>query len=408
MGFHMRRTFAVVVFLLAGITAASTALCADPDLDAMIRHTMTRFGFPGMQTVVIKDGRVVWSKSYGYAVLDQPGPRRAMRDDSLLFSASVTKMFVTVAVMQQVEQGNVALDDDIDRHLAFAVRNPEWPDVPITLRMLLSHLSSLNSEDDARANETAVYGLNPSVSLEEIIKADFAPGGARRWTEQFTHKKPGTERIYSNDGYALAAYVLQDVVHQSFDSYVDQFILKPLRMTDTSYWLKDLPIDRFAVGYASLRQKDGRYSYTPARAYWEHSKDGDSIIDNQVTCPDYPAGCAHISSRDFSKFMLMLMNGGTLDSVRILSQASVAAMITPSGLRSVDGRMQGLGLDGPQDLRGRQVWGKDGEDRGAANAFYFNPKTHVGAIVFANGMDPDFTLSYTVDDLALHLMSWFE
>ena len=408
MGFHMRKTFAAIVFQLAGMVTATSALCADADLDAMIRHTMTSFGFPGMQTIIIKDGRVVWSKSYGYAVLDQPGPRRAMRDDSILFSASVTKMFVTVALMQQVEKGTVALDDDINRHLPFSVRNPEWPGVPITLRMLLSHSSSLNSEDDARANETTVYGLNPSVSLEEIVKADFAPGGARRWVNQFTHQKPGTERIYSNDGYVLAAYVLQNVIRQSFDSYVDQFILKPLKMTDTSFWLQDRPIERFAVGYASLRQKDGHYSYTPARTFWEHGKGGASVVDNQVTCPDYPAGCAHISSRDFSKFMLMLMNAGTLDGVQVLSRASVEAMITPTGLRTLDGRMQGLGLDGPEDLRGRQVWGKDGEDRGAANAFYFNPKTHVGAIVFANGMDPEFTLTYTVDDLALHLMSWFE
>jgi CubicO group peptidase (beta-lactamase class C family) len=404
----LRKHAAIAVSLLVGLTTSIATPCAETDLDVVIRNTMTSFGFPGMQTLVVKDGRVIWSKSYGYAVLDLPGPRRAMRDDSILFSASVTKMFVTVAVMQQVEKGKLALDDDIDRHLPFVVRNPEWPDVPITWRMLLSHSSSLNAEDDARASETSVSGADASVTLEEIIKADFAPGGSRRWAEQFTHKRPGTERIYSNDGYALAAYALQEVTHQPFDSYVDQFILKPLKMTDTSYWLKGRPIDRFAVGYASLRQKDGHYTYTPARAFWEHGNARGSIVDHQVTCPDYPAGCAHISVRDFARFMLMLMNGGTLDGAQILSRASIDAMTTPTGLRTADGWMQGLGLDGPEDLRGRQVWGKDGEDRGAANAFYFNPKTHVGAIVFSNGMDPEFTLTYTVDDLALHLMSWFE
>ena len=130
------------------------------------------------------------------------------------------------------------------------------------------------------------------------MKADFAPGGERHWAERFTSKRPGTERIYSNDGYSLAAYAPQDVVHQSFDSYVDQFILNPLRMTDTSYWLKGRPIDRFAVGYASLRQRDGRFTYAPARAFWEHGNAGGSIIDHQVTCPDYPSGCAHIPARE--------------------------------------------------------------------------------------------------------------
>ena len=106
--------------------------------------------------------------------------------------------------------------------------------------------------------------------------------------------------------------------------------------------------------------------------------------------------------------MLMLMNRGTLDGKQILQGESVDAMTTPTGLRNHDGWAQGLGLTGPEDRRGRLVWGHAGDDWGAANAFYFNPKTGVGAIAFANGMDPEFTLSYAVVDLDLLLMSWFD
>ena len=80
-------------------------------------------------------------------------------------------------------------------------------------------------------------------------------------------------------------------------------------------------------------------------------------------------------------------------------------MVTPSGFRNLDGWNAGLGLNGPLVLRGHQLWGHDGVDRGAAIAFYFNPKTGVGAIAFANANDPDFSLSYKVNDIVYHLMS---
>jgi hypothetical protein len=83
-------------------------------------------------------------------------------------------------------------------------------------------------------------------------------------------------------------------------------------------------------------------------------------------------------------------------------------MLTPSGFRNLDGWTQGLGLNGPLGLRGQQLWGHDGSDRGAANALYVDPKSGVGAIVFANGNDPDFSLSYGANDIVYHLISWFE
>lgn len=104
----------------------------------------------------------------------------------------------------------------------------------------------------------------------------------------------------------------------------------------------------------------------------------------------------------------MFLQGGTLDSAHVLDTSSVQQMLTPTGLRNLDGWSQGLGLFGPEDFRGRQVWGHDGEDRGAANAFFFNPKTGVGAIALANTMDPEFTLTYMIVNIDLQLMSLFE
>ena len=380
----------------------------DAEKDTFIRMAMRSGGLPGLQTVVVKNGRIVWMKSYGYAVLDQPGPRRPMRNDSLMLSASIPKILVTVAVLQQMEKGRLALDDDIDKYIPFSVRNPSWPDVTITWRMLLTHTSSLNEEDDDRVSETLVYGKDAKTTLDEIAQQDFAPNGSRRWSKQFRPGQPGTERIYSNDGYTLVAYALQRVVHESFDQYVEQAILKPLGMHSTTYWLAGQPPTRFSVAYASVRQLDGGYQFSPAQAFWGHRESGGKVLDHQITCADYPVGCAHITANDFAQLMIMLMNKGTSNGVRILDPSSVELMITPTGVRNSDGWNQSLGLHGPLDLRGLQLWGHGGVDRGAANSFYFNPKTGVGAIAFANANDPNFSLSYGVDYIALNLMSWFE
>ena len=139
---------------------------------------------------MVKNGRVVWAKSYGNAVLDQPGPRRAMSNDSVLFSASVAKILVTVAVLQQVEKGRFSLDDDIDQFVPFKVRNPAWPDVPITWRMLLTHTSSMKSEDDERASATETYGRDASTTLDDYAKNAFVPGGSYYWAERFASGKP--------------------------------------------------------------------------------------------------------------------------------------------------------------------------------------------------------------------------
>jgi CubicO group peptidase (beta-lactamase class C family) len=394
----------------AGPTGSGTGVqtLPDRDKDVFIQLAMRSAGIPGLQTVVVKNGRVVWAKSYGHAVLDQPGPKQAMGNDSVVFSASVAKILVTVAVLQQVEKGMFSLDDDINQFLPFKVRNPAWPDVSITWRMLLTHTSSMRSEDDARANATAAYGVDAAATLDDYVKGAFVPGGSYYWAERFAPGKPGTERIYSNDAYDLAGSALQSIVHEPLYKYIDEAILVPLRMTHTSYRLGTHPGARYSVAYASVRRKDGHYDYVPAKIYWAHGQPGGSAIDYQQTAPNYASGSAYTTALDFARLMVMLLNGGAVDGTRILQPSSVDMMMTPIGMRNLDGWAQGLGLAGPKDIRGRQVWGHDGEDRGAANALYMNRETGVGAISFANAMDPDFTMTYVVVDLDLHLMSWFE
>lgn len=399
------------------VAVLATALClaapdavADPagTIDGRIAEAMALEGIPGLQAVVVKNGRVIFAKSYGYAVLDQPGPRRAMQDDTVLFGASVTKLLVSIAVFQQFEQGLLKLDDDIGRSVSFRVRNPAWPDVPITWRMLLTHTSSFDLEDDERSNEFSFYGRDPPMSLGEFVSGNFTPGTRYYWPQQYRPGRPGTERIYSNNGFSLMAVALESIVHEPFDRYIQHAILDPLKMTHSGVRFAHIDPDKVAVGYASLKEGEGRFRFVPNKAYWAHGDSGGRAIDHYMTCPDYPSGCWHITALDFARLLMALMNRGAVEGVRLLRPSSVDLMMTATGFRGPVGWPQGVGLLGAIDYRGRAVWGHDGEDRGAANAVFFNPRTGVGGIILTNAMDPAWTQAHAVGDLDYHLMSWFE
>jgi CubicO group peptidase (beta-lactamase class C family) len=391
------------------ILAPLALVAADETQDRIVRNLMSTAGIPGLEAAVVTTNRIVWEKSFGEAVLKVPGPRRSMRTDTLLSSASMGKLLVTVATLQLVEKGRIRLDDDIDTSLPYAVRNPAWPDVPITWRMLLTHTSSLgDDESDALESSSIFYGGDPTESLEEFVRDTLSPTGAHHHDGLFRPGKPGTERIYNNLAFDLAALAVQRLVGESFDRYIERVILKPLGMSDSSYSLAGRPAARFGVGYASIQNKDHSFRYEPANAFWAHRDPKAPILDHAFTCSDYPSGCMYTTVHDFALLMQMFLGDGSANGVRILTPESVRLMSSPSGFRNLDGWMQGLGMNGPLDLRGRQLWGHDGIDRGVATVFYFSPTTHIGIVAMANANNPDFTLSYSLLDIGMHLMSRFE
>jgi CubicO group peptidase (beta-lactamase class C family) len=278
---------------------------------------------------------------------------------------------------------------------------------------LLARLQAENARLVALLESHRIEWRQPPASLPAALEPSRLSTGEkvalfRRLFRGRTDVYPTRWESKTTDAVDLAGSALQGIVHEPLYEYIDKAILKPLGMKHTSYRLGGREGAPYAVGYASVRQKDGRYDYVPAKIFWGHAQPGGRVFDYQQTAPNYASGMAHTTALDFARLMLMLMNGGAVDGKRILQQSSVDLMMTPIGLRNADGWLQALCLSGPKDIRGRQVWGHDGEDRGAANALYINRETGVGAIVFANAMDPDFTMTYVVVDLDLHLMSWFE
>ena len=236
----------------------------------------------------------------------------------------------------------------------------------------------------------------------------FTAGGRYNRGQTYLAARPGTERSYSDFAVDLAGYALARLVHEPFARYVARTIFVPLRMEATSYDLRELPQDRLAVGYGRTALPEGGFAFVPNRAAFGHLPAGHSAIDEQMGLPDPPSGTLYTSAVQFARLMMMLLNRGSLEGVKVLEPASVDLLLEPSGFWSAFGYQQGLILYATRNLDDQPVWGHDGQDRGYVSAAFFNRETRVGAVAFANANRDDLLLSRRLVDLDMHMMDWFK
>src|SRR5437763_6195429 len=186
-------------------------------LDGFMPMQLERENVAGSVICVVKDGKVLFAKGYGYS---DAGKKKPVSTDSTLFRpGSISKLFTATAVMQLVQQGKLDLDRDVNDYLDFKI--PPAFFKPITLRNLLTH----------------------TPGFEETVKGLFIPENARLLSlkEYLTGHMPrrifppGVVPAYSNYGVTLAGYIVERVSGREFNDYVTQNIFKPLRMLHSTF-----------------------------------------------------------------------------------------------------------------------------------------------------------------------------
>jgi CubicO group peptidase (beta-lactamase class C family) len=182
------------ILLVAG---AAEARPAAEKLDRIIPRVMKGRRIPGVAALVVRNGVIVWQREYGFADVTNQIPVAA---DTMFMMASVSKTVTAVAMMALGDDGAVALDDPIDAYLPFPVRNPKFPATPITVRMLLTHTSSI--ADGPKSFDSYVRGDSP-IPLETFLDGYLTPGGATYDPDNFLDTAPGERYEYSNEGTAL-------------------------------------------------------------------------------------------------------------------------------------------------------------------------------------------------------------
>ena len=258
-------------------------------LDGFIPFALGKGDIAGATVVVVKDGQVLLQKGYGYADVEKKLPVDPER--SLFRPGSISKLFTWTAVMQQVEQGKIDLDADVNQYLDFTI--PPGPEGEIlTMRNIMTHtggfeeaVKELISEDEATI-----------LPLDKTLKG---------WVPNRIFKA-GTTPAYSNYATGLAGYIVARTSGMSFDDYLDRNIFGPLGMAHSSF-RQPLP--------AALKA-DVAQGYKRATA----EPQGYELIN--LT----PAGALAATGADMARFMIAHLQNGAYGDARILSEATARQM----------------------------------------------------------------------------------
>lgn len=244
--------------------------------------------------------------------------RRKLTPDDPARVASISKLVVAIGVMRLVEAGTLDLDADVSRYLGWRLRNPAFPDAPITLRQLLSHTSSLTDNVD--------YVLPLDADMARVLADPTAWDAAHA---------PGTYFRYANFNTPVVAAAMEKATGERFDLLMKRLVLDPLKLDACYNWAAcdSATARRAVVQYRERRAtKDDPASIascpvTPASngacdlALWRAGRNG-AIFS--------PQGGLRISARGLATIGRLLLNRGKLGELRLLAPASVRTIMTPA------------------------------------------------------------------------------
>lgn len=381
----------------------------DRELESMIGDDGIKV--PGLGVIVYRDGAEIYSKFLGRRVIK---PSKPVTRHTRFRAASISKMFTIFTLLQLVDRGKINLTDDASKYLGFELRNPKFPDTPITIEMLASHTSSLR--------DGKIYSTPPDVSVKEFFYPDgkFWEGGTH-----FATEPPEKFFSYCNLNYGLLGTIIEIVTGKRFDLYQRENILKQLD-TRADYLPANLDATEFELLGTIYRKKnphgvwnefgelyaqiDG-YETQPAKDTLSLQNPYDENFHYDFDLKDYrvgtnatifsPQGGLRISFEELTHALEMLMSGGTLRGKKILSRDSLDKMFTPHWIyKKKNGDTcggailsYGLGIyfiDGKSSARVCKDYeinliGHTGQAFGLLAGLFFIPKTKTGFIYMMNG-----------------------
>jgi CubicO group peptidase (beta-lactamase class C family) len=325
--------------------------------EACIQELMQRSPMVGLSVAVVKNNKIVYTHSFGLKDIASQTP---LTDSALFRIASISKSFTATSLLQLVEAGKLSLDDDVSKLVGFTVRHPQFPDVVITLRLLLSHRSGLNDSQGYFTLDVINPAKNPN------------------WAKCYSNYAPGTGYRYCNLNYNLAGTILERVSGERIDQYVKHHILDPLGLYG-GYCVDSLDASRFATLYEY--NKDSGFVAAPA-AYAPRSAEIAQYTMGYSTPLLSPTGGMKISATDLAKYMLMHLNQGKYKGGRILRKKSARLMQTP--LSADEG--YGMAIMTRDSLvNGHTMKGHTGSAYGLYSTLFFDRKQRSGVVAITNG-----------------------
>lgn len=321
-----------------------TAQDLEAFLDGIVPLQLERDDIAGATIAVVKDGKLLFAKGYGYADYEKKKP--VSSEETLFRPGSVSKLFTWTAMMQLVEQGKLNLDHNVNDYLDFTI--PDAFGQPITLKNLLTHTPGF---EEAIKDLITFRVENPN--LGDYLK---------------THTPlriypPGTVPAYSNYGAALAGYIVERVSGRPFNEYLEENIFKPLGMTHSTF---RQPLPPTLAPFMSNGYQLG----------------SDEPKQFEVVVP-FPAGSMSSSGADMARFMLAHLQDGQLGDARILRPET--ARLMHSRLFALDQAANAMAYGFYEESRnGHRIIGHAGDTVYFHSDLHLMPDAGVGFFVSHN------------------------
>ncbi|MCM3701907.1 beta-lactamase family protein [Paenibacillus macerans] len=334
----------------ASAAAPITAKSVEEFADAYFAREDVKEKLTGALFVVVKDGKVLLNKGYGYADMASKTP---IDPDTTLFRmASISKLFTTTAVMKLADQGKIDLDRDISTYMD-GVTIPNPTGVPLTMKNLMTHTTGYDYTDFS--------GNTPGVSLQDYVK-DNVPS---------VKIKPGEAYRYDNMAFVQQGYIVENAAKTDFNTYVKENIFKPLGMIHSDFHLSPQVEENLAKTYDAAGKEIAVYSNYPE-------------ID--------PSGSMFSTGSDMAKYMLAMLDGGKLGDARILEEKTTTTMEAYQYGINESLPVMSYGFESMYShlYNGQKAIGKGGDLPGFHSWLWLVPEQKVGAMIIVNGeaLDP--------------------
>ena len=275
---------------------------------------------------VLKDGQVVFADTVGRMRLDGTDATA----DTKFRIASISKLNTAIGVWQLIEKGLIDPDSDISGYLGFPLRNPGYPDSPITLRMLMAHTSTI------RDGAPGIYNIPYGHHISEYFTEGQPCYNPHCWDPD--GHAPGEFFAYCNMNYCLLGTIIENVSGERFDKYMVNHVYAPMGLS-CSFNVAGMPREVQAQVGTLYRKLDAAGECDPINGTWTAQADDFTNGYPTEDHADYvigtngslfgPMGSLRASVKDLCKVMQMLCNGGSVDGVQILKPETVERMFAP-------------------------------------------------------------------------------
>jgi hypothetical protein len=356
------------LLMLQTLFLISTHVQAQPEkAEAGIKAIIQQTPVMGLSVAVVKNNKIIYTHSFGTKSNEENTP---LTNDCIFRIASISKSFSATSIMQLAEQKKLSIDQDVSELIGFKVRNPKFPETVITLRLMMSHLSSINDSQGYFSLDAINPAKNPN------------------WAKSYSNYEPGKGYAYCNLNFNMIGAIIERVSGERFDQYVINHVLNPLKLYG-GYDVDQLDKSRFASIYEY--KTDSIKFVLSEGAYASRAKEISNYEMGYTTPVFSPTGGMKISATDLAKYMLMHSNYGKYKGKRIIAKKSAQQMQT--AMSEEEG--YGFAIETTSKIiPGKTMKGHTGVAYGLFSAMFFQPEEKFGIVVISNGCAPGYSEGY--------------